>query len=203
MSNKKGIKELLHKVTAITLNRNALNLLHKVIIVGSGKVGKSALILQFMYKEFEEEYEPTNSGSYSKKVLLDGEEVQIDILDTACHKDYAEIRDDYVSGGEGFLCVFSITEGDSYKACQDFRDQILRVKSDETIPCILVGNMCDLNEKRVVSQSHAQNLAKSWNVPYVETSAKTGENVDTVFFDLLRAIQSRKIDSDTTNVLVV
>merc|ERR1712117_717605 len=93
-------------------------------------------------------------------------------------------------------CVFSITEDDSFQACQDFRDQILRVKSDETIPFVLVGNKCDLTEKREVSQSHAQNRAESWKVPYVETSAKTRENVDKVFFDLMRKIQSRKVDQD-------
>ena len=86
-----------------------------------------------------------------------------------------------------------------FQACQDFRDQILRVKSDETIPFVLVGNKCDLTEKREVSQSHAQNRAESWKVPYVETSAKTRENVDKVFFDLMREIRSRKIDSDATN----
>ena len=171
-------------------------------MVGSSEVGKSALTLQFMYKEFEEEYEPTKADSYRKKVLLDGEDVHIDILDTACQEGCAAIRDEYVKSGEGFLCVFNITEGGSYKACQDVRDQILRVKNDETIPFILVGNKCDLNEKRVVSRDHAQNLAKSWKVPYVETSAKTGENVDTVFLDLMRKIQSRKVDSDATNVLV-
>jgi Ras-related protein Ral-A len=46
-------------------------------------VGKSALTLQFMYDEFVEDYEPTKADSYRKKVVLDGEEVQIDILDTA------------------------------------------------------------------------------------------------------------------------
>lgn len=184
MSNKKG---------------GASSSLHKVIMVGSGGVGKSALTLQFMYDEFVEDYEPTKADSYRKKVVLDGEEVQIDILDTAGQEDYAAIRDNYFRSGEGFLCVFSITEDDSFQACQDFRDQILRVKSDETIPFVLVGNKCDLTEKREVSQSHAQNRAESWKVPYVETSAKTRENVDKVFFDLMREIRSRKIDSDATN----
>ena len=52
-----------------------------------------------------------------------------------------------------------------------------------------------------MSQSHAQNRAESWKVPYVETSAKTRENVDKVFFDLMREIRSRKIDSDAKLLL--
>ncbi|KAG8239110.1 hypothetical protein J437_LFUL018368 [Ladona fulva] len=144
--------------------------LHKVIMVGSGGVGKSALTLQFMYDEFVEDYEPTKADSYRKKVVLDGEEVQIDILDTAGQEDYAAIR-----------------------------EQILRVKNDENIPFLLVGNKSDLEDKRKVSVQEAQARSRQWNVPYVETSAKTRENVDKVFFDLMREIRSRKLEDNKTS----
>ncbi|XP_050522528.1 ras-related protein Ral-a [Daktulosphaira vitifoliae] len=168
--------------------------LHKVIMVGSGGVGKSALTLQFMYDEFVEDYEPTKADSYRKKVVLDGEEVQIDILDTAGQEDYAAIRDNYFRSGEGFLCVFSITEDDSFQATMEFREQILRVKNDENIPFLLVGNKGDLTDKRKVLLQDAQARAEEWKVPYVETSAKTRDNVDKVFFDLMREIRARKKD---------
>ena len=71
--------------------------------------------------QFVEDYEPTKADSYRKKVVLDGEEVQIDILDTAGQEDYAAIRDNYFRSGEGFLCVFSITEQESFQATADFR----------------------------------------------------------------------------------
>lgn len=171
--------------------------LHKVIMVGSGGVGKSALTLQFMYDEFVEDYEPTKADSYRKKVVLDGEEVQIDILDTAGQEDYAAIRDNYFRSGEGFLCVFSITEDDSFQATQEFREQILRVKQDTNIPFILVGNKADLSNSRQVQLNTANNKADEWQVPYVETSAKTRENVDKVFYDLMREIRSRKVSDDS------
>ncbi|XP_046966007.1 ras-related protein Ral-a isoform X1 [Vanessa cardui] len=174
--------------------------LHKVIMVGSGGVGKSALTLQFMYDEFVEDYEPTKADSYRKKVVLDGEEVQIDILDTAGQEDYAAIRDNYFRSGEGFLCVFSITEPESFDATQEFREQILRVKNDENIPFLLVGNKSDLGDKRRVPLDACRERAQLWQVPYVETSAKTRDNVDKVFFDLMREIRSRKSDdSRATN----
>lgn len=166
---------------------------HKVIMVGSGGVGKSALTLQFMYDEFVEDYEPTKADSYRKKVMLDGEEVQIDILDTAGQEEYAAIRDNYFRSGEGFLCIFSITEAESFQATSEFREQILRVKGDENIPFLLVGNKTDLEDKRQVSVQEAQRRAEQWKVPYIETSAKTRVNVDKVFFDLTREICSRKV----------
>lgn len=61
------------------------------------------------------------------------------------------------------------------------REQILRVKNDESIPFLLVGNKCDLNDKRKVPLAECQGRAQQWGVPYVETSAKTRENVDKVF----------------------
>jgi len=168
------------------------SVIHKVIMVGSGGVGKSALTLQFMYDEFVEDYEPTKADSYRKKVVLDGEEVQIDILDTAGQEDYAAIRDNYFRSGEGFLCVFSITEIESFQATAEFREQILRVKSDERIPFLLVGNKMDLEERRQVNVDVAQSRAAQWNVPYVETSAKTRANVDKVFYDLMRLVRDNK-----------
>ncbi|MBV99395.1 Ras-related protein Ral-B, partial [Eschrichtius robustus] len=71
-------------------------------------------------QEFVEDYEPTKADSYRKKVVLDGEEVQIDILDTAGQEDYAAIRDNYFRSGEGFLLVFSITEHESFTATAEF-----------------------------------------------------------------------------------
>lgn len=94
--------------------------------------GYGALYWYHFYKEkhsnrlnvslqFVEDYEPTKADSYRKKVVLDGEEVQIDILDTAGQEDYAAIRDNYFRSGEGFLCVFSITEQESFQATAEFR----------------------------------------------------------------------------------
>jgi len=166
---------------------------HKVIMVGSGGVGKSALTLQFMYDEFVEEYEPTKADSYRKKVVLDGEECSIDILDTAGQEDYSAIRDNYYRSGEGFICAFSITDMESFDATTEFREQILRVKSTESnIPIMLVGNKADLEAERKVPKEQAEQRAQQWGIAYVETSAKTRTNVEKVFYDLMRDVKRRK-----------
>jgi len=179
--------------------------LHKVIMVGAGGVGKSALTLQFMYDEFVEDYEPTKADSYRKKVVLDGQDSQIDILDTAGQEDYAAIRDNYFRSGEGFLCVFSITDKSSFDETNDFREQILRVKGVDSstassIPFLLVGNKSDLTEQRQVSEEEAQQLADKMQVPYIETSAKFRNNVDKVFFDLMRMVTEQKEKENAQNM---
>ena len=177
-----------------TKKGNSSASLHKVILLGAGGVGKSALTFQFMYEEFLEDYEPTKADCFRKKVILEGEEAQIDILDTAGQEDYEGIRDHYIRSGEGFLCIFSITDEYSFKKCEEFRDHILRTKNDENIPIILIGNKCDLSDRRQVSEDQAQVTANRWNTEYLETSAKTKQNVDKVFFEIMREIRSRKMD---------
>ncbi|KAF9185504.1 hypothetical protein BGZ51_002626 [Haplosporangium sp. Z 767] len=166
--------------------------LHKVIMVGSGGVGKSALTLQYMYGDFVEEYDPTKADSYRKKVTLDNQDCQIDILDTAGQEEYAAIRDNYYRSGEGFICVFSLCEYESFTHTQEFKDQISRVLDDDKIPFILVGNKADLTQLRKVNQDEAAARAAEWNCPYYETSAKTRHNVDEVYTVLMRKIQQRK-----------
>lgn len=166
---------------------------HKIIMVGSGGVGKSALTLQFMYDEFVEDYEPTKADSYRKNVTVQAEECQVDILDTAGQEDYAAIRDNYFRSGEGFLCVYSLCEPESFANTADFREQILRVKGeDENPPFVLVANKSDLIDKRKVSQEQGEERAKEWKVTYIETSAKTKENVDEAFNMLLGMIHATK-----------
>ena len=118
-------------------------------------------------------------------------------MDTAGQEDYAAIRDNYIRSGEGFLCVFSICEPESFSATSELREQILRVKTEENMPFILIGNKADLEEKRQVTNEEAESTAKDWSVPYIETSAKTKTNVEKAFFDLMRMIKSRKTDESS------
>ena len=141
-----------------------------------------------------EEYEPTKESSYRKKVTLDSRNCQIDILDTAGQEAFAStVMDGWFRSGEGFLCVYSIVDRETFAALGDFREQILRVKSDERAPpMILVGNKSDLADKRAVPEQEARTLAQSWGVPYVETSALRKDNVEKVYHDLAVKIMESK-----------
>ena len=114
----------------------------------------------------------------------------------AGEEDYVRIKDNYYINGEGFFCVFSITERESFAAMNDHREHILRVKGTEKIPVILVGNKVDMESQREVSQQEAENLAQSWGIGYIETSAKTRVNVDEAYTKLLVEIIRSKQDSE-------
>lgn len=91
--------------------------------------------------------------------------------------------------GEGFLLVYDITKRSTFEGVSNFRNQIHRVKDSTQVPMILVGNKCDLEGNRVVSTQDGRDLAKMFNIPFLETSAKSRKNVDEAFFTLVREIR--------------
>uniref|UniRef100_A0AAV2L0A6 GTPase KRas n=1 Tax=Knipowitschia caucasica TaxID=637954 RepID=A0AAV2L0A6_KNICA len=145
---------------------------YKLVVVGAGGVGKSALTIQLIQNHFVDEYDPTIEDSYRKQVVIDGETCLLDILDTAGQEEYSAMRDQYMRTGEGFLCVFAINNIKSFEDIHHYREQIKRVKDSEDVPMVLVGNKCDL-PSRSVDTKQAQDLARSYGIPFIETSAKT------------------------------
>ena len=88
---------------------------YKIVVLGSGGVGKSALTVQFVQGIFVEKYDPTIEDSYRKQVVIDGETCLLDILDTAGQEEYSAMRDQYMRTGEGFLIVFAVNNAKSFE----------------------------------------------------------------------------------------
>lgn len=164
---------------------------YKIVVLGSGGVGKSALTVQFVQGIFVEKYDPTIEDSYRKQVEVDGQQCMLEILDTAGTEQFTAMRDLYMKNGQGFVLVYSITAQSTFNDLMDLRDQILRVKDTEEVPMILVGNKCDLEDERVVGKDQGLNLARTFNSAFLETSAKAKINVNEVFYDLVRQINRR------------
>jgi len=162
---------------------------YKIVVLGSGGVGKSALTVQFVQGIFVEKYDPTIEDSYRKPVEIDNDNFMLEILDTAGTEQFTAMRDLYMKNGQGFALVFSIIAQSTFNDLPDLRDQILRVKDTETIPMVLVGNKCDLKDQRVITIEQGENLAKKFNCTFMEASAKDKIHVDDIFHDLVRQIK--------------
>ncbi|KAI9095537.1 small GTPase superfamily [Phlyctochytrium arcticum] len=162
---------------------------YKIVVVGGGGVGKSALTIQFIQSQFVDEYDPTIEDSYRKQCVVDGETAVLDVLDTAGQEEYSAMREQYMRSGEGFLLIYAITSRSSFEEIQTFHQQILRVKDRDWFPVTLVGNKCDLEGERVVGTGEGRELAKLFRCKFMETSARSKINVDEAFFSLVRAIR--------------
>ncbi|KAF5279540.1 hypothetical protein FQR65_LT03362 [Abscondita terminalis] len=166
---------------------------YKLVVVGAGGVGKSALTIQLIQNHFVDEYDPTIEDSYRKQVVIDGETCLLDILDTAGQEEYSAMRDQYMRTGEGFLLVFAVNSAKSFEDIGTYREQIKRVKDAEEVPMVLVGNKCDLSSSSwAVDMAQAREVAKQYGIPFVETSAKTRMGVDDAFYTLVREIRKDK-----------
>jgi Ras-related protein Rap-1B len=96
--------------------------------------------------------------------------VPSDYTQTSTHTLYREL---YMKTGQGFLLVFSITSQSSLNELSDLREQIIRIKDDENVPIVIVGNKSDLDQDRMVSRQEAFKVSQNWgNAPYYETSAR-------------------------------
>ncbi|XP_056157574.1 ras-related protein Rap-2a-like isoform X2 [Lampris incognitus] len=142
---------------------------YKVVVLGSGGVGKSALTVQFVTGTFIEKYDPTIEDFYRKEI-----------------EQFASMRDLYIRNGQGFILVYSLVNQQSFQDIKPMRDQIIRVKRYQQVPVVLVGNKVDLEGEREVSPSEGQALAEDWGCPFMETSAKSKTMVDELFTEIVR-----------------
>lgn len=162
---------------------------------------------------FIEKYDPTIEDSYQKIVeLLENEgkdtlRCQLDILDTAGTEQFAAMRELYMRDGDVFMLVYSITSTISFEEVKKMHDQLLQVNPKGALNALLVGNKHDLTDDRVVQTSEGNCLASEWSIPFLETSALNGTNVDTAFTTipqkLMNAVPQRNIKSRRVCCMIV
>ncbi|EAY13050.1 small GTP-binding protein, putative [Trichomonas vaginalis G3] len=154
----------------------------KCIVVGSSGVGKTSLIEYLINGKFNENTQPTIAVDYKTTILeIDGQEVKMNIYDTAGQEKYKALSRSYFRKSDCVLLVFDLTEKQSYDDANAWYLEILQ-NCDFDSKILLVGNKADEINTRVISNTTAELYAKSRNIIYIETSAKTGENVREAFF---------------------
>ena len=166
---------------------------YKVVMLGSGAVGKSAITVQMVSGHFLSSYDPTIEDSYRTTININNKDIILNIIDTAGQEEFYALRDQYIRSGDGYIIVFSITSVTSFLEVNAIKEQlnkVLDVGDDTIIPIILVGNKCDLEEYRQVHSLDAQRLAEEWKVKYFETSAKNKTNINKIFEELVYLIES-------------
>lgn len=142
----------------------------KVAVLGKGMVGKSSLTYKFINCNTPKEHDPTIEDKYSTTTHIEGQNYDVEILDTAGQDDYQSLMNYWITFGEAFILVYAINDKESFVALEDKRDKILKMKKGEISPIVIVGNKCDLESQRVVKFDEATALAKKWGCSNFETS---------------------------------
>lgn len=155
---------------------------YKIIFLGDQGVGKSSILNRFANDKFENNYQATiGLDFHSKSVKMDNQDVRLLLYDTAGQEKFRSLIPMYIRDANIIIVVFDITSKDSFKNTQNWLDQIKDIKRSDAI-FALVGNKYDLNDKRSVSYDEALTFAKERSIIYHEVSAKTGENINQLFY---------------------
>lgn len=165
---------------------------YKIVVLGDGGVGKSAVTLQFVSHSFQEYHDPTIEDSYQQQAVIDGEPALLDILDTAGQVEFTAMRDQYMRCGEGFLICYSVTDRHSFQEAHEYKRLIQKVRASEDTPLVLVGNKFDLQMQRKVTTEEGKSLALQFGCPFYETSAALRTYVDDAFHTLVKEIRARE-----------
>ncbi|EDW33330.1 GL19979 [Drosophila persimilis] len=170
---------------------------YKIVILGDGGVGKSAVTLQFVSHSFLDYHDPTIEDSYQQQAVIDNEAALLDILDTAGQVEFTAMRDQYMRCGEGFIICYSVTDRHSFQEASEYRKLITRVRLSEEIPLVLIANKVDLESQRRVTTEEGKNLANQFGCPFFETSAALRHYIDEAFYTLVREIRRKEQQKGT------
>lgn len=160
----------------------------KVIVMGVGGVGKSAITNRFIVGRWIEKYDPTIEESYETTVDIDGKALHVEILDTAGQDAYTPLRETFMHTGDGFLLVYSITDDQTLEELRNIREQILRVHRNKKVPIVVIGNKCDCESERAIFADEGKALAEEFQASFLEVSAKRQYKIKESFEVLIRKI---------------
>jgi len=163
----------------------------KILLIGDSGVGKSCLLLRFADDSWTETHISTIGVDFKIKTLtIDGKTVKLQIWDTAGQERFRTITSSYYRGAQGIILVYDCTDRESFNNVKQWMGEIDRYAC-ENVNKLLVGNKCDLQAEKTVDTNTAKEFADSYDIPFIETSAKTGFNVEKCFVQIATSIKNR------------
>lgn len=166
----------------------------QLVVLGDGGVGKTSIILRYTRNQFSETYEPTLEDNYHASVMLDSGPFEMDIADTAGQDDYKSLRDRYMSTGDIFLIVYSVTEPRTLTTAKEMLNQIKVIKEDN-FKFLLAGNKCDIPNRQVTFDD-GYAVAEEFGGHFLETSAKKVINIDEAFKEIAHMLKKDDNSAD-------
>jgi len=167
------------------LNENV----YKVLLLGDSSVGKTCFLMKYTDEAFQETHMATIGLDYRLKSmkLKNGKTVKIQIWDTAGQDRFRSITKNYYKGSHGIILIYDITNPITFENITHWVSQV-REEASKNVVIYLIGNKIDLEEERKVSTEEGEKLAEKLGLPFNETSAFDGTNINETFDDIVERI---------------
>ena len=157
-------------------NKKTTNIL-KLLTLGNSCVGKSSIVIRYTENKFYSSYLTTIGVDFLRKVITVGnKEINLQIWDSAGQEKYNSISKQYYNKADGIILVFDLNSRMSFDGMMNWLEEI-EVSTEKGIPIVIVGNKCDLTTREITTDE-AYEFAETKNIPYFETSAMTGHNIN-------------------------
>ncbi|XP_062999736.1 ras-related protein Rab-26 [Elgaria multicarinata webbii] len=166
----------------------------KVMLVGDSGVGKTCLLVRFKDGAFlAGSFISTVGIDFRNKVLnVDGVKVKLQIWDTAGQERFRSVTHAYYRDAHALLLLYDVTNRASFDNIQAWLTEIHEYAKQDVV-LMLLGNKVDSTQERVVKREDGEKLAKEYGVPFMETSAKSGLNVDLAFTAIAKELKHRSM----------
>uniref|UniRef100_S4RXL7 Ras-related protein SEC4 n=1 Tax=Petromyzon marinus TaxID=7757 RepID=S4RXL7_PETMA len=166
--------------------------LFKLLLIGDSGVGKTCVLFRFSEDAFNSTFISTIGGSRpvcQVCIRIDLKKIKLQIWDTAGQERFRTITTAYYRGAMGSMLVYDITNEKSFENIKNWIRNIEEHASADVQK--MVGNKCDMNDRRQVTKDRGEKLAEDYNIQFMETSAKASINVEEAFFTLAREIKAK------------
>lgn len=159
---------------------------HEIIVMGAPKVGKSAIIHQFLFNTFTPKYKSTVEEMHRAKFDVSGIQLILDIRDTSGTHEFPVMLDMRIQSADAFVLVYDVNDKNTFTELVALRQRIID-KKGENVPIVVVGNKIDLREDddEMDTENTRELVTVEWSNGFVEVSAKDNSQISTVFKELL------------------
>ena len=175
--------------------KRTYDLLFKLLLIGDSGVGKTCILFRFSDDAFNTTFISTIGIDFKIKTIeLRGKKIKLQIWDTAGQERFHTITTSYYRGAMGIMLVYDITNSKSFDNIAKWLRNI-QEHANEDVEKMILGNKCDMEDKRVIPKERGEAIAKENGVRFLETSAKTNVNIDKAFMDLSESILDKTIEA--------
>lgn len=172
------------------------DMIMKLLLVGDSGVGKSCLLLRFVEDKFNPSFITTIGIDFKIRTIESkGKKIKLQVWDTAGQERFRTITTAYYRGAMGIVLIYDVTDARTFENVENWYQTVTQHANDDA-QIFLVGNKLDDEENRQVSREQGQQVAQRLNIPFLEASAKTNDNVESIFYELAGIIQDKHVDAE-------